>query len=154
MKTLPLLSLLLLLAVVSCGRPKAPDLELMAYPGGAGKKLADFRGKAVLIDMWATWCGPCRETMPHIQELYRRYHEKGLEVAAITTDDDNAVRLFLASNPFTYPIYTDPEATANKAFGVTGIPESIVLDRNGGIVWRGHPAYEDQLERAIQAALD
>jgi cytochrome c biogenesis protein CcmG, thiol:disulfide interchange protein DsbE len=116
-------------------------------------KLSSFKGKPVLIDFWATWCGPCRETMPELQKLHQEFGPKGLEIIAISSDPEPAVEKFLKDNPYTYPMYIDLDNSANTKFGVTGLPTSFVLDRNGKVIWTGHPGDVSQLRRAVQAVI-
>lgn len=133
--------------------PKAPEVNL--YPLGQTKsiKLSSFKGKVVLIDVWATWCGPCRETMPLIQQIYNDKREKGLEVVAVSGEAAPTVEKYLKENQFTYPFYIDLDNSVNNSFGVAQLPTSIVIDRDGNIVFRGHPADEEKLRAAIDAAL-
>jgi cytochrome c biogenesis protein CcmG/thiol:disulfide interchange protein DsbE len=143
------------MALAGCGKPQAPDVAL--YPlvdGSPKKKLSDFKGKVVLIDNWATWCGPCQETMPIIERLYSQYSPKGLEVVAVTPETLSEVKDYLKDNQVNYPIYLDTDNSVNDGFKVTGIPDCIVIGKDGTIQYRGHPGDTAPLERAIQAALE
>lgn len=103
---------------------------------------AKYRGKVVLVDFWATWCGPCREELPNVKAAYEEYHKQGFEVVGISLDDDrNALVGFLESekipwtNLFAEPINGEPvEPPTAKYYGVTGIPTAILVDREGKVV--------------------
>lgn len=140
------LVLVTLLILVGCGGGKtAPDMvfEPLEQPG---KKVAleSFRGKVVLIDFWATWCAPCIESMPFIQELFEEYGPKGLQIIAITNESREVVKRFKLGGRFTYPIYIDPDSSAMEAFKVDGIPRTILIDEGGKILVDGHPMAEKE----------
>jgi thiol-disulfide isomerase/thioredoxin len=134
------------------GGAAAPEFEVRKL--GASEKLTNvsFRGKVVLLEFWATWCGPCRETMPHLEKLHREYASKGLEVVAVSSEEESLVRTFAKNSGFTYPIYTDPLGVTNGAFGVGSIPHAVVLSRDGSVVFQGHPL-DEGMDPAIERAL-
>jgi thiol-disulfide isomerase/thioredoxin len=140
--------------LIGCGRSSLPDATITAYQDGVKRKLADFHGKPLVLDFWATWCGPCRETLPKLQEYFNQYSGKGLEVAAVTTDLQPEITKFLMETHFTFPIYLDADGSLEKALEVDAIPVTLVVDKDGGIVWRGHPGDEDALKRAIESVLN
>jgi cytochrome c biogenesis protein CcmG, thiol:disulfide interchange protein DsbE len=95
--------------------------------------LSKLRGKVVLVDFWATWCGPCREAMPHLAELYRTYQEKGFEVIGMSVDKEDAresVSRFVKSMEVPYPVATASEEIARN-YGVNGLPTSFFIDKEG-----------------------
>jgi len=97
--------------------------------------LSKLRGKVVLVDFWATWCGPCRESIPHLAQLYKTYQEKGFEVIGMSVDKGGAeavssVTRFVESMNIPYPVVMAPEDLANK-YGVTGLPTSFLIDKEG-----------------------
>lgn len=130
-------------ALVACSEIEpAKDFRLVPLQNPAGSvSLADFKGKTVLLDFWATWCGPCREMMPEVQSVWQTYHTKGLEVLAITDEKRERVFSFHEGMPYTYPIYLDPESKANEAYRVQAIPK-FVLIRDGKILWVLEGAYD------------
>lgn len=144
-----------LAAVCGCGSKQAPDFkaESLAITGKT-VTLADFKGKAVLLEFWATWCGPCRETMPVIDEVYKEFGPKGLQVVSLTNEDRATVEAFAAKSDVTYPLFLDVGGSANQAYGITGIPDAVVIGKNGSIVWRGHPADVQALVAAVERALE
>jgi len=132
--------------------------EDFSIPGldGSPVTLYQYRGKVLLIDCWATWCGPCINAMPHIGEVYKKYHPKGLEVLGISYDgDEEKWRDFLKKNDY---IVWDQASSLKewrcptaKIFAVTMIPETILFDKNGVIVARGLRGAE--LEAKIEEVL-
>jgi len=148
-----------LLLAVGCGAPEGtvggtmPNLQFEAY-ANAGKfvSMGALRGKVVLVDFWATWCGPCRESMPHIAELNKRFQSKGFQVLGVTDEDRAKVTSFFGGVTPPYPIYFDNKGSANAVLKVDSLPTAIVLDRKGKIVYRGHPEDPETL-KAIEAAV-
>lgn len=117
-----------------------------------------LRGRVALIDFWATWCAPCRKTMPGLDRLHRRLSDRGLTVVGISIDEKGPkpVRRFVTSRKIGYPIAIDsPDAPAWAAFHVAAIPTAFLLDREGRIVaqWTGIPPDEDVLEAAVTKLL-
>jgi len=116
------------------------DFSIPSLDGGE-TSLYQYRGKVLLIDCWATWCGPCIKSMPHIGEVYKKFHPKGLEILGISYDkDETKWRNFLKKNEY---IVWDQASSLQewkcpsaKVFSVTSIPATILIDRNGVIVAR------------------
>jgi peroxiredoxin len=96
--------------------------------------LDGLRGKVVLLNFWATWCPPCRREMPDMEKLYQRYTSKGLVVLAVSDEKRETVEDFLAKQKYTFPVVLDPGRTVNTAFGIEGIPNSFLFDRQGRLV--------------------
>ena len=115
------------------GSGLAPDFTLKTLQGEE-VSLSKFRGKVVLLDFWATWCGPCREATPHLVQLYRNFKGKGLEVIGMSVDrgDMDAVRRFARSMEIPYPIVIAPDDVA-RSYGVVGIPTIVLIDQGGQI---------------------
>jgi thiol-disulfide isomerase/thioredoxin len=162
MRLFPLTIALVLSLAAGCGPGgtgrlagyQAPEFRIRPLENPAESKTnVDFKGKVLLIDFWATWCGPCRQTMPHIQEVYDRFRDRGLVVAAVSSEEERTVRSFVDSTGYSYPFYLDPMGNTNSAFGITGIPHAVVIDRQGVVRFMGHPALVDEMERAIEGAL-
>ena len=101
----------------------------------AGKSwsLTELRGKVVLVNLWATWCPPCRKEMPDLDALAKEYGPKGLVVLGITNEDAAVARKYLAEHPYGYPILLDDGGKVTKAYDVTGIPKSFIYNREGKI---------------------
>jgi peroxiredoxin len=130
---------------------------LVAKPGAArfpepGKSMPDFAypslnrdtlrlseqlGRVVLVNVWATWCPPCREEMPSMQRLYDLYADSGFTVLAISIDADTVpVRPFVEELGLTFPILLDPKGSIVALYGTAGVPESYVVDKSGKLVLR------------------
>ncbi len=96
-------------------------------------------GRPLLIDFWATWCGPCRETIPHMNQIHARYKDKGLQVVGITMEDAETVSRFTADFPMRYTLARDAAGTYFENLNISGIPHLVLIDAQGKITWRGHP---------------
>jgi thiol-disulfide isomerase/thioredoxin len=145
---------------------EAPDfnLELVANAGslGAGKtegktlSLSELRGSAVLLDFWATWCGPCRAEAPIVDQVSRRWRDKGVVVVGVNTDreDQGDPREFTRAHHLTYPMVQDREGKAQEAFAVDSLPTLVVVSRSGKITAVRTGMTDDaELERLIRQAL-
>jgi peroxiredoxin len=114
------------------GKP-APDFTA-ADTSGKQRRLADYRGKVVLVNVWATWCPPCRGEMEPLAQLYERYHGRGFTVLAVSVDENpKAVRSFLKKMPLPFPVLLDPESKVAAAYRVFAYPTSVLVDRNGRV---------------------
>ncbi|MGE5048859.1 MAG: TlpA family protein disulfide reductase [Deltaproteobacteria bacterium] len=149
-------------AMVQGNRP-APEPPAMTAPplmlqrlGGGNSALP--RGKVTVVDFWATWCGPCRFSMPRVQKLWQEYRPRGVELYSVDTDDeaptrDADVREFLLANHLTFPVVYD-DGSASQAFSVANLPTMLLLDRKGSVVWTHVGALTENRERELRAALD
>jgi peroxiredoxin len=113
----------------------APDFTL---PGLDGQmvSLADYRGKVVLLNIWATWCPPCVEEMPSMEKLYQMLKAEGFEILAVSMDESGgqAVRPFMKKHKLNFPALTDTEGALKNLYQTTGVPESFIIDKDGIIV--------------------
>ena len=101
---------------------------------GATVRLADYKGKVVLIDFWASWCPPCKTSFPALDALYREYQAKGLEVLAVNVDERRRdAETFLDAHPHRLTVLYDPKGVSPQVFGVKGMPSSFLIDRAGNI---------------------
>jgi len=101
---------------------------------GVTVQLADYKGKVVLIDFWASWCPPCKTSFPALDALYRAYQAKGLEVLAVNLDERRQdADSFLDAHPHGLTVLYDPKGVSPQAFGVKGMPSSFLIDRAGNI---------------------
>jgi thiol-disulfide isomerase/thioredoxin len=108
---------------------------------GEPLSIAKFKGKVVLVDFWATWCGPCRGELPNVLAAYKKYHDKGFEIIGISLDrDENALKSFIKENGMVWPQYFDGLGWGSKLgqkYGITSIPMTFLLDQEGKIVATG-----------------
>jgi peroxiredoxin len=143
------------------GPQLAPDFSLVDLEGQA-VRLSGLRGKVVLVNVWTTWCPPCREEMPSMDRLYRALEGEAFELLAVSQDDQGraAVDGFVREVPVSFPVLLDPERRVGSAYGVWGYPETFVIDREGRIVERvigprewDTPEQKQQI-RALMASSD
>jgi cytochrome c biogenesis protein CcmG/thiol:disulfide interchange protein DsbE len=100
------------------------------------KSLADYKGKVVLMNVWATWCGPCRTEMPSIQALHEAMGPKGLQVVAVSIDnpgETEAIRKFIAEYKLTFEVLHDSTKAVQAAYQTTGVPETFIIAADGTI---------------------
>jgi thiol-disulfide isomerase/thioredoxin len=96
--------------------------------------LSDFRGRVVLVDFWATWCGPCHLQRQILEPLYREYRSKGAEFLAVSVGEDaDTVKQFVAGQPFAYPVLIDPADELSPRLGISALPTLLVVDRDGKV---------------------
>ncbi len=165
------LSLLLILIVAGCStsrtasaqsvkptkdRKVAPDFTLK---DSAGKpvKLSDYRGKAVVLDFWATWCGPCKVEIPWFIEFQQKYKDRGLVVIGVASGDEgwDVVKPFANQMKINYPIVLGNDATADLYGGIEALPTTFIIDREGRVakLHIGLASKED-FQNAIEKVLD
>jgi cytochrome c biogenesis protein CcmG, thiol:disulfide interchange protein DsbE len=115
----------------------APDFAVPDLSGQA-VRLSGFRGKVVLLNLWTTWCPPCREEMPSLERLYQRLQERGFVLLAVSQDEGGtaAVEPFVRDLKLTFPVLVDPERQVGDRYQVWGYPESFIIDREGRVVER------------------
>jgi len=115
------------------GRP-APELNLKDL-NGASLSLSGLKGSVVLVDFWASWCGPCRKNNPHLLKLYKKYHADGLEILGVSLDDNTeAWKSAVSKDKLNWPQVVDEKGGAGPsaaAYGVYEIPASFLVDKNG-----------------------
>ena len=105
---------------------------------GQPQSLSQWRGKLVLLNFWATWCGPCRSEMPGMERLWQRYRDEGLVIVAVSVDEgmERRVAKFVDILQLSYPILLDPESKVSDGYQVSGLPYSLLIDRNGELIAR------------------
>lgn len=134
----------------------APDFTLQTRDGET-VSLSDFAGEVVMINFWATWCGPCREEMPHLEALHRRYSSLGFRLLGVNVEEDTKnMSRFLADTPVTFEILLDPASDVSKLYDVVAMPSTVMVDRNGQMRYIHHgyqPGYENEYLNQIRALL-
>jgi thiol-disulfide isomerase/thioredoxin len=132
---------------------KAPDFTLKAK-GGGNFRLKEHRGDVLFINFWASWCGPCRQEMPILDELHQRYEGAGFKVIGITIDEDQSeADAMLKKIPVSFPVLYDSTSSISKMFDVDAMPTSILVDRDGKMrfLHRGYkPGYEDDYRTQVR----
>src|ERR1035437_5748813 len=111
----------------------APDFDLKTIDGER-VRLADFRGRPVLLSFWASWCGPCRRELPEVARLYDRFKDKGLVVLGINDEGKGAARKFAGQNQLPFPIVDDSDGKAHRLYRIRAIPSVFVIDAQGKVV--------------------
>jgi len=130
----------------------APAFTLPALDGGE-VRLDDARGEVVIMEFWATWCGPCRYTMPSLDLIHRRHRDRGLRVFLINVGEDpDTVRKFVGEK-FRTPVLLDETRQVARRYGVSGIPRLFVIDQEGRVLY-AEAGYEGWLERRLELVLD
>jgi peroxiredoxin len=118
-------------AAVEPGQP-APAFAAPALQGQGDVELARYRGSVVLLDFWASWCGPCRQSLPAFERLRTELAPQGFEIVAVNVDENPRDGLdFLKKYPVTYPTVRDPQAELASRYGVQAMPSSYLIDRSG-----------------------
>ena len=125
---------------------------------GSKFDLAAKRNSVVLLNIWATWCAPCREEIPELQLLHAKYQPKGFEVIGVSVDESgvDSVKQFVNEYSMTYPVVLDPEGRLPGMFQTSMLPTSVLLDRTGRIVWKRIGAItsnDTELVQSIEKAL-
>jgi thiol-disulfide isomerase/thioredoxin len=113
--------------------PSAPNFTLQTLDGQE-VTLSKLKGKVILLDFWATWCGPCRESIPHLIQLYKTHQKDGLEVVGMNVEkgEIDTVRRFVKSIDIPYPITLSPD-DVQRSYKVSGLPTTIFIDKQGRI---------------------
>jgi thiol-disulfide isomerase/thioredoxin len=109
---------------------KAPDFNLETLDGGK-IMLSRLKGRPVLLDFWATWCGPCRKALPHTQEIDQNYGDRMHVITVNLREENEKVQKFLEENKFEFHVVMDREGKTSHSYGVSGIPTFILIDKEG-----------------------
>lgn len=134
----------------------APDFALKSSTG-ENLRLSEFRGDVVMINFWATWCGPCRQEMPLLDELYARYQRVGFNLLGVNIDDDSgrAMRM-IEELGVKFPVLFDARKDVSKLYEVEAMPVTVLVDREGTVRFVHHgykPGYEDKYLDQVRSLL-
>jgi len=134
----------------------APDFTLKSLDG-KNIKLSEHRGSVVMVNFWASWCGPCRQEMPILEQLYKRYQDLGFVILGVNTDENPAnSRILLKDISVTFPVLFDSKNNIVKKYDVQAMPTTYLIDRNGNLryVHKGYkPGYEVKYAQQIKALI-
>jgi cytochrome c biogenesis protein CcmG, thiol:disulfide interchange protein DsbE len=133
---------------------EAPDFKAVDIATGDTVALSDHRGEVLLVNLWATWCDPCKAEMPEIERLYTELKPLGLRVLAVSVDEQSTdvVRKWISEKGFSFDVLHDRKGTIQDLYRAVGLPESFVIDRRGRIVkrvtgWIVH--WDDPVQKAL-----
>ena len=138
---------------IEVGQP-APDIDLPGLTGATGaQKLSDLKGKLVYLDFWASWCGPCRQSFPWMNDMQRKYGAKGLQILGVNLDAKRSdADQFLAQNPAQFALAFDGKGEAPKKVGVKGMPTSVLIGADGKVIFV-HQGFKDEERGELEAKL-
>jgi peroxiredoxin len=150
-----LLLALPLAAAVDTNSP-APDFTLNAQ-AGKPVELTQFKGQVVMLNFWASWCGPCRQEMPLLDSIYKKYGKLGFTMIGVNVEPDSkAANDWLKQTPVTFPILYDTDSKVSKLYGVSGMPSTVIVDRKGTVrmIHRGYkPGDEEEYLSSIRTLM-
>jgi peroxiredoxin len=134
----------------------APDFTLRTVDG-QNLRLNEQRGRVVLVNFWATWCGPCRQEMPHLNRLYEKYRASGLVLLGVNVDENTRAAVDVASKlGVKFPVLPDSDKTVSRLYDLRAMPSTVLIDRDGRVRYlhRGYLAgYEDTYDSQIRELL-
>ena len=134
----------------------APDFALKSSTGD-NLRLSEYRGDVVMVNFWATWCGPCRQEMPLLDELYSRYNRVGFNLLGVNIDDDSRRAMQMVEElGVNFPVLFDARKEVSKLYQVDAMPVTVIIDRQGTVryVHQGYkPGYEDKYLDQIRSLL-
>jgi cytochrome c-type biogenesis protein len=164
---------LLIVCVLACAGSEPParvevGLEAPSYAarnlGGDSVSLALLRGKPVLLNVWATWCLPCKEEIPYLESLHAKHAAQGLQIVGVSVDargEESKITEFAKDFRMTYPIWRDPDERVNSRFLAIGVPSTYLIDRDGILRWKHlgtlratTPGFAAALEEVLKAGVN
>ena len=120
---------------------------------GENIKLSELRGEVVMINFWASWCAPCRQEMPFLEEIYKKYSDLGFTLLAVNVEEDSSkADILLRDIPVTFPVLFDNTNKVTKLYKVVAMPSTIIVDRDGNMRYlhRGYlPGYEEEYKKQV-----
>ena len=145
------LSAVLLSAPLVAGEASGPAVDFsLPSRGGQPVSLSALRGQVVLINFWATWCGPCRKEMPLLEQIQKKYAPLGFTMLGINVEEDTTqMEAFLGDVPVTFPVLLDPANRVSKLYDVAAMPSTVIVDRKGNIRFI-HQGYQPGDENRYQ----
>ena len=130
----------------------APDFTLRSLQG-PNLRLHEQRGQVVMVNFWATWCGPCKQEMPHLNRLYQQYKGSGFVLLGVNIDDDTAKAAQLAqTSGLKFPVLFDTDKRVTKTWDLGAMPSTVLIDRDGR-VRHVHRGYREGLEQSYESQM-
>jgi peroxiredoxin len=134
----------------------APTFTLAAR-SGQEVSLSQYKGQVVMLNFWASWCGPCRQEMPLLESIYRKYNKMGFTMIGVNVEpDSNAANEWLKATPVSFPILYDRDSKVSKLYDVSGMPSTVIIDRTGRlrVLHRGYkPGDENEYLDSIRTLI-
>ncbi|MEO0972890.1 MAG: TlpA disulfide reductase family protein [Pseudomonadota bacterium] len=134
----------------------APDFTLKSL-GGDNVRLSELRGQVVMINFWASWCGPCRQEMPLLEALYQRYNPLGFELLGVNVEQDvDDAKRWLADTTVSFPVLLDPTNKLSEIYQVKAMPSTVLVDRDGNVrhLHKGYkPGDENTYQDLVRALI-
>ena len=112
---------------------EAPDFAVLDQQG-IQRTLADYQGQVVIVNFWATYCPPCRQEKPSMEQLYQNKKDQGLQILAVSGEKKRSIERYLKKTPLSFSVLRDEKGTMHRSYGVLSVPQSFVVDRHGAIV--------------------
>ena len=141
---------------VHAKKTAAPDFTLKSRQG-ENVRLSDLRGQVVLLNFWASWCGPCRQEMPILDEIHNKYKALGFSVLGVNLDAKSSKAFsYLKDTPVSFPVLFDPEGKVSNQYGVQAMPSTVIIDKDGNVrfLHEGYKSgYEDDYRVQIKKLL-
>ena len=138
----------------------APQFQAVSLEDDRAVSLADYMGQTILVNLWATWCAPCRIETPYLQSVYEENRERGLMIVGVSVDSPSALDLvkdFIGEMGVTYDILLDPDMVSTDVFAAIGLPATFLIDGDGvvrftrlGPIAEGDPAFLEALEQTLE----
>jgi peroxiredoxin len=153
-----LAALLIALPVLGAIAPNtaAPDFTLSAQ-SGKPVALTQYKGQVVMLNFWASWCGPCRQEMPLLDSIYKKYNKVGFTMIGVNVEPDpKAANVWLKQTPVSFPILYDTDSKVSTLYGVAGMPSTVIIDRKGNVrmIHRGYkPGDEEEYLSSIRSLM-
>lgn len=158
LRHLSLLLFLLAITPVTFAEGYAPPFELRELASNNIHRLSDYKGKVIYLDFWASWCGPCRQSLPALAKLQAEMNPDKFQVIAINVDENpNDGMAFLRKFPVNYTVLTERTGKTQRAYQLVGLPSSFLIDKKGEIIgsFQGfHPSHIPKLKKAIGYLLE
>ena len=134
-----------------------PPAFTLAARAGQDVSLAQYKGQVVMLNFWASWCGPCRQEMPLLESIYRKYGKMGFTMIGVNVEpDSNAANEWLKATPVSFPILYDRDSKVSKLYDVAGMPSTVIIDRTGKlrVLHRGYkPGDENEYLDSIRTLI-